>query len=265
MRGAIRRGEVRRLRKGWLCVPDAPASLVTAVRIGGRLACLSAAEHHGLWVPPHAGVHVALSRHAGYVRPQDGAVLHWQTGTWMSEPSPIENLGNTIRQIVRCCPSDFAIAVLDSALHTRKLSTKQLAEVLAPLPSRFRALAQRVDAASASGLESLCRLNLVQQGATVRSQVDISGVGRVDFVVGDRLIIEVDGYAWHKGEERYHDDRSRLLAAAQRGYETLRPTAQHILFEAGWFESTVRAKVRRGEHLWSHAHRTDPACDGYRG
>lgn len=122
-----------------------------------------------------------------------------------------------------------------------------------------------LDSRSESGLESICRLLLSRQPTSLRSQVAIRGVGRVDFVLGDRIIVEADGRAWHDGDEPFYTDRSRLLAAARRGYVTIRPTAQQLLYEEEWFDLVVSAMVDRREHLWSARHKRDPRCDGYTG
>ena len=75
---------------------------------------------------------------------------------------------------------------------------------------------------SESGLESLLRIRLHLLGLTLESQVSIDGVGRVDFVVGRRVILEADGKDNHESEEHRHRDLTRDAAASARGYETLR-------------------------------------------
>ncbi|WP_300268668.1 DUF559 domain-containing protein [Microbacterium sp.] len=74
---------------------------------------------------------------------------------------------------------------------------------------------------AASGLESLLRLRLHLLGIRLDCQVNIDGVGRVDFVVGGRVILETDGKENHAGELR-HKDLMRDAAASALGYETLR-------------------------------------------
>jgi len=74
---------------------------------------------------------------------------------------------------------------------------------------------------SESGLESLLRLRLYLLGIRLDCQVDIDGVGRVDFVVGGRVILEADGEENHAGSRR-HKDLVRDAAASVLGYETLR-------------------------------------------
>ena len=51
--------------------------------------------------------------------------------------------------------------------------------------------------------------------------MQIDGVGRVDFVIGGRVILEADGKLNHSGDRR-HKDLMRDAAASALGYETLR-------------------------------------------
>ena len=73
-----------------------------------------------------------------------------------------------------------------------------------------------------SGLESLLRFRLHLLGIRLECQVQIGQVGRVDFVVGGRLILEVDGRENHHSAERRHSDLVRDAASSALGYETLR-------------------------------------------
>jgi hypothetical protein len=73
---------VTTIRKGWLALPDAPPDLVSAVALGGRLGCVSAAAHLGLWTSPRgADIHVAVPRHSGRATAHTtaGVIAHWQS------------------------------------------------------------------------------------------------------------------------------------------------------------------------------------------
>ena len=64
------------VRKGWYVTPDMPSAVVRALRVGGRLACVSAlAWHQGRAVESDEPVHV-LVRY-GASRIGKGAVVHW--------------------------------------------------------------------------------------------------------------------------------------------------------------------------------------------
>ena len=110
------------------------------------------------------------------------------------------------------------------------LSVADLATVRAlALPSR-RHLVDRVDPGSASGIETVVRLFLRTHGIRHRIQVRISGVGRVDLLIGDRLILEIDGEAvphW----PRVRGDRRRDLELVMRGYLVIRLSYRMVMSE----------------------------------
>lgn len=73
-----------------------------------------------------------------------------------------------------------------------------------------------------SGLESLLRWRLRRHGLSVRTQVRVFGVGRVDVLIDDRLIVETDGRENHEGPLLRHKDLVRDANAASWGYVSLR-------------------------------------------
>ena len=54
----MRQGQLLRPRIGWYVAPWHDAAVVRAVRVGGRLTCVSAAASYGLPVPLDRRVHV---------------------------------------------------------------------------------------------------------------------------------------------------------------------------------------------------------------
>ena len=264
IRWAVTRGALSRIRHGWLQTADADPDIVAAVAAGGRLGCISAAARHGLWVPESAGLHVSLPRHAG--RHQSAAVTaHWEGDRWRDSHSPIEPVASMLRQLILCCDRDTAVSVIDSALHRRKLTMTGLARIISSLPETYSWLSAEVDAKSESGYESMCRVRLARLGFALRTQVAIAGVGRVDMLLGDRLIIEADGWEWHNGADAFAVDRSRDLAAHRQGYLPLRLAPVHIEHEWPWVERVVTAIVERGEHRWSDRQIHQRANHGFGG
>ncbi|MDP3209614.1 MAG: DUF559 domain-containing protein [Rhodoglobus sp.] len=257
VRSAAARGIVQQVRKGWVALADAPAEVVRAVRVGGRLACISAARHAGLWVPDEPDtVHVGFPRHAGRRHGAlTGVIAHWSSANWADEAGVIESVEVLVRQVLLCCERESAIAIIDSALNQRRLSATALRRVIRSLPDRFGTVLDEVDAKSESGLETLCRLRLGALGVSIRSQVDIPGVGRVDLVVGERLVVEADGRTWHEGATSFHADRTRDLALLRLGYVVIRISYAHVMNEWMLVELAVRALIERREHLWSTGHR----------
>ncbi|NYF11256.1 very-short-patch-repair endonuclease [Leifsonia sp. AK011] len=257
IRSAVADGTLSRIRKGWLHTSDAAPELIHAVSLGGRLACVSAAKYSGLWTPDLGpGIHIARPAHAGRTfGDPTGFIEHWQSSTWGSTESAIESMPALLRQVLLCCEYEDALTMVDSALNQRRLTLTELKKMLATLPPRFSRVLDDTDPASESGLETLCRYRLRQLGLAVRSQVTFGDIGRVDLVLGDRVIIEADGRETHEGT--FLRDRTRDLALMRRGYVVVRVGYHHVVNEWQLVEHTVRALVMRREHVWSATHRRE--------
>ena len=113
------------------------------------------------------------------------------------------------------------------------------------IPASARWLIDLARGDADSGLESLLRLRLHLLGIDVDCQVLIGGVGRVDFVIGGRLILEVDGKANHDGGLMRHKDLSRDAAASVLGYETLRFDYAQIIHDWPSVQAAILAALRR--------------------
>ncbi|WP_245861244.1 endonuclease domain-containing protein [Microbacterium aurantiacum] len=209
--------------------------------MGGRLTCLTLLSLIGVFVLSNPALHVHVAPHLSRSRRRrpDGAVLHWVASCADEAPLHVVSLHDAVRQSIRCQPPRASIATLDSLLHHRLITMQQLAAIIAELPVRFATLLDLVDASAESGPETFMRLILRSLGLRFETQVEIPGVGRVDFVVEGWLIVECDSKAHHEGWEKQVTDRRRDLAAARLGYITIRPIAADLLGDS----ASVRAAV----------------------
>jgi very-short-patch-repair endonuclease len=82
----------------------------------------------------------------------------------------------------------------------------------------------------------------------MRCQVPLPGAGRVDFLIGTRLVVEVDGYTYHSDPARFESDRRRDARLSALGYRVLRFSYRQV-FER-WHEvrAAVLAAVARNDH-----------------
>jgi very-short-patch-repair endonuclease len=145
------------------------------------------------------------------------------------------------------------VAALDSAIHLGLVNLQDLRRDADP---RMLRVTEMVDARSESGLESLARVRLRRLRIRAIPQARIPGVGRVDLLIGDRLLLELDGEEFHDFER----DRSRDRRAAVRGYLTIRASYRQVIDEWAALEDDLLLLIRRREHLdnaarSSHTHR----------
>ncbi|WP_329665151.1 type IV toxin-antitoxin system AbiEi family antitoxin domain-containing protein [Microbacterium sp.] len=214
---AVSSGALRRVRTGWVATADADANLVAAARTGVVLTCTSQARRLGLWVLDDQGMHVAARAHAGHV----GAVkatVHWSRPLVPRHPDlladPIENV---LGLVATCQPFESAFAVWESALNQGLVDVQALRRL--KLPPAARRLAEQVRPFSDSGLESIAIPRLRWLRLPLRQQVWIAG-HRVDLLIGDRLVLQVDG-GHHVGAQR-ESDISHDAALMLMGYHVIR-------------------------------------------
>lgn len=239
--GAVDHGRLTRLRRDRYALPGVDADFAEAVRIGGRVSCLSLLAAIGVFVHHCDGLHVHVGPGASRIRDPTSTQtkLHWRTG--FSEVAPLHatSLVDAVSLAIRCQTPRAALATLDSVLHHGLITGDQVIAIFDRLPARFASLIALVDASAESGPETFMRLILRAIGVSFETQVLIPGVGRVDFVVDGWLIIECDSRAFHAGWDQQVEDRRRDLAAARLGYVTIRPLASDILGS----DSSVRDAV----------------------
>ncbi|WP_407358471.1 endonuclease domain-containing protein [Microbacterium sp. LTA6] len=218
----VRKGSIRRIRTGvyglWTTDPD----VVTAAAHGGALTCADALRAHGVWVLPDsdAVVHVWLGG-SGRTHPHGGCtcVRHYSPGTASLGIAPV---AAALVHAYGCLEREAFFAAYESAWNKRLITPHDRVRIRKELPKSAEWLLDLARHDAQSGLESLLRLRLHLLGIRLDCQVDIDGVGRVDFVAGGRLILEVDGRENHAGADRRHRDLMRDAAASALGYETLR-------------------------------------------
>ncbi len=242
---AVARGEIQRVRRSWLVTPDCDGATLAAARIGGRATCVTAARQRGLWTPDHDGIHVAVP-HGASRFDRTGVVLHWAAGpVAVPRTSPEEPLLNVLFHVARCLARPHALAVWESALRTRVVEVDVLARVSwhSSPAAEVASLAREL---SDSGVESHFLELMRGIGVAVRQQVVLDG-HRVDGLIGDRLVVQLDGFAHHRAADRRRD----LAADARlmlRGFHVVRFDYQQVLFDPTHVTSVVLTAMAQGLH-----------------
>lgn len=233
-----------RARQGVYLDGAADPDCIAACTVGGQLDCVSELARWGVFAFDHGALHVRVPATSSRLRDVARPVrVHWShtpPDGWANVP-----IVDALVQAVRCQPPMEAVATLDSALNLGLVGDAEIDQVFAALPRRYRVLRALIDAAAEAGTETIMRLLLRKLGCRVETQVRIPGVGRVDLLVDGWLIVECDSEAHHSSWKQQKQDLRRDCAAARRGYVTLRPIAEDILWHREVVVAAVRGLLRR--------------------
>jgi len=220
----VRRGELRRIRRGVYAADTACASAVEAAAHGGSLGCETAARHLGIWVLDELSLHIWLRadrHHQPGISRACACIRHWDAGA-SAETFALPSVPRILLQIYRCRGGEAFFVALESARRLGLIGLDGLRWVRRRTDAAGRDLIDFSCADADSGLESLVRLRLRGYGWTVRAQVRFIGSGVLDLMIDDWLIIETDGKANHDDESHRHRDLVRDATAAMWGHATLR-------------------------------------------
>lgn len=173
------------------------------------------------------GVHIAVPRNRGVTtadpRWSPSVVVH--RGPALTGV-PEADAAAVIFHASRCLDPETLLIAVDHLLHRGLAEASDLRCVTARLT---RWVATRCDRGAASPPETLARLALLRSGFSVRTQVQFDGIGRVDLVVEDAVVIEVDGRAYHSDPVAFVADRRRDRALQALGFRVLRFAAAEVL------------------------------------
>jgi very-short-patch-repair endonuclease len=248
IRAAVDSGEVLGLGRSWIALPDANHEARRAVAVRGILGGESALRSYGIWVskdtgtcivsPPTASRLPLLRRGEYRLRRADPPASRtpWRVGV-------VDALA---QHLPRITDPFHAAATLDSALNRRLLTTADLDLLMRRMPRRIRRLRRRLDRRAESGLETLLRLAIRDEGWSFESQVEIGGVGRVDLVIDGWLVVEADGSAWHDDHEAIERDRERNSVLVMHGYRWHRFGYAQVMDDLAGCIAVIRALLAGG-------------------
>lgn len=150
---------------------------------------------------------------------------------------------------IRCLPGEHARAAIDSALHERVLSIREVDTMLGALPGTARRLLDEFTGMPESGVESLFVRRLVAAGYRIETQVEVPGVGRVDGRINGCVVFEIDGRAFHSSAQEFSRDRERTLVAQAYGVPVLRVSADQVLGDWPFVAAAVARVVADAESV----------------
>ncbi|PPG89532.1 hypothetical protein C5C00_05960 [Rathayibacter rathayi] len=247
VRDAVECGAVLRLRRGWFALPSVPLDERRAVAAGGVLSCASALASRGLWVLDTEQLHVAVPPHSSERRGGNCVLLHWREWEGCGSETPsLDGLRSSLLHLLACVDGEDALMSFDSAVNSGAIDLDDLFALRSRAPAAKRWVFDEVEPGAQSGLETRVRRCGRRLRVRVRSQAAVPRVGRVDVILGERLVFEPDGRAFHSGSHQLEEDYRRSL-----GYLCIRLSTRQIVGSWSETEAVIRGLVRRKEHLWS--------------
>ncbi|MDN4477463.1 type IV toxin-antitoxin system AbiEi family antitoxin domain-containing protein [Demequina sp. SYSU T00039] len=243
---AIAEGTVVRPHRGCYALASTPWPDVVATIFRGQPACVTVLETLGLPVVPGAlKPHIEVPSNRSLGRPgirdlELASVHHTEDVADARRP-----LLRALDASWRCIGRNGQLAAMDAAL---RLGLMRRDEVLdfTSTPRQIREwLRRHGDPLSESPMESFTRAAMIDAGVPFVPQVEIAGVGRVDFVVANCCVVECDGFAYHSDRERFEEDRRRSNALTTLGIPHLRYAYSHVMRTPEEIIADVRALIWR--------------------
>jgi very-short-patch-repair endonuclease len=261
----IARGRLHRIHRGVYAVGhrslSAQGRWLAAVLAVGPDAVLSHRSAAALWeLRPAAGARVDVTVPGRARRRRQGVAIHVtrelrDRDCAQREGIPVTSVARTLLDLAGVFPEPQLSRAFEQAERTGQLDLRAVEDVC--LRGRGR-----------RGLGALLRVLADQRGPApaIRSELeriflDLCREHRVpqprinDFVVGfevdavwlrQRLVVELDGYDFHRTRAAFERDRARDTALQLAGYRVLRFTHRRLRQEPATIAETLRALLRAG-------------------
>jgi hypothetical protein len=255
LKQSVESSRVVRLRRGvyGLGLPDGVDALrAAAVELGAVVSHDSAAVLCGLELSHEAGQHVTVPRSRGRAR-LEGVVVHRLEvdQVQVRDGIPVTSPLRTVLDCAASLATNYAVVVADSALRAGLVEPEELRAAAARTTGRNAGKVRRVvalaDPQCGSVLESLLRVLLVLAGFPPdQTQFVIRDerrrfVARVDLAyLKVRLIVEADGFEFHRERRDYRADRRKANAYTRAGWWLFRFSWEDVVLQPEYVIDAVR-------------------------
>lgn len=215
----LKDGRIVRVRRGIYSMPREAGALCVALQHNAMLTCLSAAPTYRLWTIQDADV-VHLS--PGHKKTPPGTLTHGRCGHPTHPWLPVAGLADVLIHALRCLPPLQSLVMVQSAAQRGDINLDFLRRKLpGNRNARARSVLDSVIPRADSVLEVLANYHFRRAGLHVRRHVELTGVGEVDFLVEECLVVETDG-STHLEPRQVKKDRKRNNATIIGGRLGLR-------------------------------------------
>lgn len=255
----VRSGQITRVargvyRMGSAALPD-PSGLVRSLK--GAISVTSAAAWYGAsLVHSPDRLHVTVPRSRG--RRQDelpGVMIHRadvaSSDLLVVRRTLVTAPVRTGLDLARSLPTGHAVATMDSMIRGGLMTRHDVlaaALALPPAPGRQSAIAAAnlVDARAESVFESISRVDMAVAGLPAPElQVNIYDhnglwIARVDFAWQEqRVILECDGWEYHRDRDAFERDRRRWTALSRAGWTVIVVTWRDVMESPGYLVEVI--------------------------
>jgi len=243
LRRALDAGCIDKIARSWVALPQADPSLVAAAQIGVTVTCVSQAERRGLWSFGADESHVAAPPNGRLNRPTT-AHVHWGRPLVARHPDALEDgIINTLAYVAACQPFEKALVIWESAARKELVVRETLARLR--FGPQGRRILDEMSWYSDSGIESVVIPRLRWLRVPLRPQISIAG-HRVDLLIGDRLVLQVDG-GHHVDAQRMEDNRHDAQLMLM-GYHVIRVSYHQIVHRWHEVQDLIATAVAQGLH-----------------
>jgi very-short-patch-repair endonuclease len=219
LEAAVDSGRLYRPLRGVYALYGADNGVLAAYKANGRLTCVSAARFYGLWaLQSPREVHLSC----GNGVPKAGVVDHGPCRHAADPGHPVAGLADVLLHAVKCLPELEALVLVQSATGRGQITADFLrGKLIGNRNGRARAVLDLLIPRADSVLEILAHTHFLRAGLTVRMHVPLPGVGEVDCLVEECLVVELDG-STHFEPRQVKKDQRRNNAGMRGGFLTLR-------------------------------------------
>jgi very-short-patch-repair endonuclease len=222
---ALQDGRLNLLRRGVYAVDKPDRAILAAVQANAKLTCVSAGRFYGLW------------QLRGPATPDEPGMLHLSCGNGVPKTQvvdhaacmhpahpclPVAGLADVLLHALRCLPELEALVMVQSAVSQGSITVEFLK---GKLPGNrngaARSVLDLVIPRADSLTEVLARVHFLRAGLMVRMHADVPGVGEVDCLIEECLVVELDGGS-HLEPRQVKKDQRRNNAALKAGLLPLR-------------------------------------------
>ncbi|SDU77879.1 hypothetical protein SAMN04489737_0213 [Arcanobacterium phocae] len=239
----------------WYATEPVVGQTKVACENGLLIGCLTAIKEYGGWVPYTKNTHYIANKYGPAMHLSNAIVHRCMTKSAVAAHVPpaqaphlVVPLTDAIEQVLQHHDAETGLVVLDSLLNQHKITSHVADIMISRTQSQKQRILKRYTADSQSGSETRVRNYLLSKKYLVATQVPVEGVGRVDLLVGQSLIIECDSSTFHSQPIDVMRDRERDLQAKLRGYSVLRLSYEHVWHRWPETQRIIDTFLHTGEH-----------------